>query len=67
MWEVTWYYAFSDCGDPLNITNGVTFKANATVGYVCEAGYVLIGNNTITCGVNGKWVGDFPACQTVGM
>ena len=61
----------SDCEIPLNITNGkVNYTdtiCNATVTYRCEKGYRLIGDNAITCDVNGAWFGNIPVCEIVGM
>ena len=48
-----------NCDTPSNITNGFvtlrTTKEALVADYSCEAGYVLIGNKSITCNSDGKW------------
>nr|CAH0105825.1 unnamed protein product [Daphnia galeata] len=36
----------------------------ASVTYVCDPGFELIGNPTINCGSDGRWQGDMPICAT---
>ena len=41
-------------------------KVNSVVTFACEPGYVLKGNNLITCKNNGQWTGSnptLPKCQ----
>lgn len=57
-----------DCGSPPMPTNGepsstvssTTFGAMVT--YVCDVGYVLTGDSTVTCETSGQWSGPGPTC-----
>uniref|UniRef100_A0A147BFW2 Putative eel-fucolectin tachylectin-4 pentaxrin-1 domain protein n=1 Tax=Ixodes ricinus TaxID=34613 RepID=A0A147BFW2_IXORI len=59
---------YMDCGNPESVENGqfvllhrrTTF--NATVEYVCDANYTLVGKPRRMCGEDGRWNGSQPSC-----
>lgn len=57
------------CPDPPAITGGRTKmsgkRAGSTVTYVCDVGYVLIGEPVISCGLGGEWTNKPPVCRFV--
>ena len=58
-----------NCGnpDPSGFANGQrsgnSFGCQASVMYVCNAGYRLEGNSQRTCQGNGQWSGSTPFCR----
>lgn len=40
-------------------------RAGSTVTYACNAGYVLIGEPVLSCGLGGEWTGKSPVCRFV--
>ena len=42
---------------------GGGFVFGAHVYYNCNKGYKLKGPDTLTCGEDGKWVGETPVCK----
>lgn len=40
---------------------GFVYKAH--VHYKCREGYEMQGSGTLTCGPNGKWIGETPVCK----
>ncbi|CAN8001467.1 unnamed protein product, partial [Ixodes hexagonus] len=60
---------YMDCGAPESVENGqvvllhrrTTF--NATVEYVCNTNYTLVGKPRRVCGEDGRWNGSQPSCQ----
>lgn len=60
---------FTDCGvltisdGIVNATSGTTFGQSATV--ICNQGYDLNGNGTVTCR-SGGWM-DIPTCDIQGL
>ena len=64
------YYFNLDCGN-LTIQNGTFITSNGTtygqIGkHVCDAGFILIGEQNIRCTVNG-WSDISTYCKIVGM
>ncbi|XP_054729921.1 sushi, von Willebrand factor type A, EGF and pentraxin domain-containing protein 1 [Anastrepha obliqua] len=57
------------CPEPPRIAGGsvsVTDKrAGSTATYECEAGYVLVGEPIISCGLGGEWSSKPPSCRFV--
>lgn len=59
------------CPEPPQITGGKTkissrpLRAGSTVSYTCEHGYVLIGEDILSCGLGGEWSGKTPICRYV--
>ncbi|XP_034532135.1 sushi, von Willebrand factor type A, EGF and pentraxin domain-containing protein 1 isoform X3 [Notolabrus celidotus] len=57
------------CGDPgafiYGTVHGGTFEFPEVLHYECSPGFVLKGNDTITCQVDGKWNGQKPSCERV--
>lgn len=47
----------SDC------ENEVVYSAGDTCSVSCDDDYELIGNDTITCLINGSWGGEYPSCE----
>ena len=47
---------------PLYNTNRKTAVFGDTVRYKCDIGYFLMGNDTITCGRDGRWSDQLPRC-----
>ena len=45
--------------------NSTTFTYNSSVTYTCSKGYILNGDDVITCQVNGAWNGSVPSCDIV--
>lgn len=43
------------------VGGGFVFKAQ--VHYTCREGYQMEGTGTLTCGANGKWIGETPVCK----
>ena len=58
---------YIDCPDPGIPDNGVrtgsNFSFNSSVNFTCYPGYQLTGSDVITCGTDGKWSDDIPACN----
>ena len=56
-----------DCKPPPIIANadmiGEGLETGATRIYICRAGYLMVGNSTITCDVIGIWSPDPPECR----
>ena len=57
-----------DCGPLPNPANGQTMAPSGTTfnnmaTYSCNPGFVLIGDTSQTCGSNGMWSPDAPACE----
>ena len=62
----------SDCGNTTpSLTNGsylvTTTKYLATATAHCDTGYILTGNQNITCQASGKWSANQATCKPVGM
>ncbi|XP_041474194.1 uncharacterized protein LOC121422993 isoform X1 [Lytechinus variegatus] len=45
------------CSQPVEIT------FNAQCNYQCNSGYSIVGDTTLSCGMDGRLVGTFPTCQ----
>lgn len=60
-----------DCGLPLSIENGTVTFNTTTYGqsavYSCNAGYQLIGTETMYCNQTGEWDGTLPTCTLTGL
>ena len=55
------------CSPLQNLTNGYvtnpTYRNEGSVAsYGCNVGFILVGNETRTCGNDGTWSGDEPKC-----
>lgn len=42
---------------------GGGFVHKTHVHYKCREGYEMQGSGTLTCGPNGKWIGETPVCK----
>lgn len=46
--------------------NGQIFAPDRSIGenvsYICNSGFILIGNDTRTCGSDVQWEGEAPIC-----
>ncbi|XP_053387247.1 uncharacterized protein LOC123541978 [Mercenaria mercenaria] len=56
-----------DCGPPTAPTNGDVddtqgTKYNAEIRFICDKGFLLVGEEYSVCGANGEWSNDAPAC-----
>lgn len=55
------------CGDPPAVADaemfGGGFVFEAHVHYTCHEGYKMEGQNSLTCGEYGKWIGELPVCK----
>lgn len=58
------------CPEPPQINGGKIKisgrRAGSTVTYTCDDGYVLIGEDLLSCGLGGEWTGKSPVCRYVG-
>ena len=63
------YFIVVDCGSLASpkfgqvVISGTTFGSTAT--YSCQKGYILVGDSTRVCQVNGQWSGDAPTCKSM--
>lgn len=59
-----------NCGVPSPVANGKLTLTGTTYGqtgtYVCSAGYILIGAQTLTCQISGDWSDSQPQCLATG-
>ncbi|XP_072024065.1 sushi, von Willebrand factor type A, EGF and pentraxin domain-containing protein 1-like isoform X2 [Amphiura filiformis] len=57
------------CGEPSGIPHGsiqgFNWTYNASVTYVCDSGYEMLGLVSLICGADGVWLSDPPVCQPV--
>ncbi|XP_074514636.1 membrane cofactor protein-like [Sebastes fasciatus] len=60
---------YVECPEP-NITDAYwvggsrpPHKYQATVTYMCNSGFTMIGQSTLTCGIGRQWSPEFPKCQ----
>lgn len=55
------------CEEPPKVPDAVMFGGGFVFGahvyYTCNEGYKLKGPDTLTCGEDGKWVGETPVCK----
>lgn len=55
------------CEDPPTVTDadifGGGFVFGAHVHYTCREGYQMQGQDGLTCGEKGKWIGETPVCK----
>ena len=67
---LTFFYTAIDCGVLRNPVNGRVQLPRTVVGsqavYSCDMGFVLIGDDTRTCGLDGQWSGSQPSCNPSG-
>ncbi|GAB6029547.1 hypothetical protein CHUAL_005296 [Chamberlinius hualienensis] len=58
-----------ECSIPNIVANavyfGVNFQYNSNITYLCEAGFIIVGNPNSTCTKNRTWSGKPPFCQKV--
>ncbi|XP_053395851.1 sushi, von Willebrand factor type A, EGF and pentraxin domain-containing protein 1-like [Mercenaria mercenaria] len=56
-----------DCLDPPELKNGyrkfTETLYESTVRYFCDAGYTLLGQDSLRCGSKGQWEGKLPTCE----
>ncbi|XP_019410274.1 PREDICTED: sushi, von Willebrand factor type A, EGF and pentraxin domain-containing protein 1, partial [Crocodylus porosus] len=58
-----------ECPQPEEIQNGIvdvqglTYLSTAL--YTCKPGFELLGNTTILCGEDGRWLGGKPSCNPI--
>ncbi|XP_074498523.1 membrane cofactor protein-like isoform X4 [Sebastes fasciatus] len=41
------------------------YRYQATVTYMCNSGFAMIGQPTLTCGIGRQWSPEFPKCQAI--
>ena len=62
-----WHILAVICEEPLKVPDAVIFGGRFVFGahvyYTCNKGYKLKGPDTLTCGEDGKWVGETPVCK----
>ena len=62
-----WYILAVPCEEPPKVPDAVMFGGGFVFGahvyYNCNKGYKLKGPDTLTCGEDGKWVGETPVCK----
>ncbi|XP_057333972.1 sushi, von Willebrand factor type A, EGF and pentraxin domain-containing protein 1 isoform X2 [Microplitis mediator] len=60
---------FDWCPEPPEINGGLVTKtgkrAGSTATYTCQNGFILFGDNVLTCNVGGGWSGKAPQCKFV--
>ena len=61
-------YILVDCGDPGTPGNGTVMLFNDTLEgsiarYMCNFGFMLVGNQERICQSNGNWSGSLPSCM----
>ncbi|XP_063986412.1 sushi, von Willebrand factor type A, EGF and pentraxin domain-containing protein 1 [Diachasmimorpha longicaudata] len=60
---------FDWCPDPPDVTGGVVTttgkRAGSTATYTCQNGFILFGDNVLTCEIGGNWSGKAPQCRFV--
>ncbi|XP_077497502.1 P-selectin-like [Amblyomma americanum] len=62
---------YMDCGTPDPVDNGRVVLLhgrttyNATVEYVCDTNYTLVGHPRRLCGTEGRWNGTKPSCLLI--
>ncbi|KAM4706820.1 sushi, von Willebrand factor type A, EGF and pentraxin domain-containing protein 1 [Discoglossus pictus] len=58
-----------ECPQPEEILNGIVdvqgLSYLSTVLYTCKPGFDLMGNATLICGDDGKWLGGKPVCKPI--
>ena len=57
------------CDIPPDVDNairlGIDFTYQSSVIYACNTGYRSVGATSLSCGMNGQWLGDLPLCEIV--
>ena len=57
------------CETPPDVNNairlGIDFTYQSSVTYACNTGYRSVGATSLSCGMNGQWLGDLPLCEIV--
>lgn len=60
---------FDWCPDPPNISGGVVSVSGKRTGskatYTCQAGYIIFGQQELTCSIGGEWSGKPPVCKYI--
>lgn len=60
---------FDWCSEPPQINGGVVTNTGRRVGstatYSCQNGFILFGDNVLTCDIGGEWSGKAPQCRFV--
>ncbi|CAB3383572.1 Hypothetical predicted protein [Cloeon dipterum] len=60
---------FAWCPEPPEVAGGrvemTGRKAGSTATYKCQAGFILLGEAVLTCGLGGTWSGRAPECRFV--
>ncbi|XP_058805446.1 sushi, von Willebrand factor type A, EGF and pentraxin domain-containing protein 1 isoform X1 [Phymastichus coffea] len=60
---------FDWCPEPPQITGGIVAfggkRAGSKATYSCEKGFVLFGDNVLTCDIGGQWSGKTPQCRYI--
>lgn len=56
------------CEKPPKVVGAVmegttSFVYKTQLHYMCREGYQMQGSPTLTCGANGKWIGEIPVCK----
>ncbi|XP_029047436.1 E-selectin isoform X3 [Osmia bicornis bicornis] len=60
---------FDWCPEPPQVNGGVVTitgrRAGSTATYSCQNGFILFGDNVLTCDIGGEWSGKAPQCRFV--
>ncbi|KAJ8968851.1 hypothetical protein NQ317_005360, partial [Molorchus minor] len=60
---------FDWCPDPPTINGGIVttsgHRAGDTATYSCQNGYIIFGQEVLSCGLGGEWSGKSPSCKYV--
>lgn len=57
------YKPAADCDTPSPPPNGSMEHLHRQLNFDCEAGYQLVGSETLICQENGEWNGSIPQCK----
>ncbi|XP_029668396.1 sushi, von Willebrand factor type A, EGF and pentraxin domain-containing protein 1 [Formica exsecta] len=60
---------FDWCPEPPEVNGGIVTttgrRVNSTATYSCQNGFILFGDNVLTCNIGGEWSGKTPQCRFV--
>ncbi|GAB1862793.1 Sushi, von Willebrand factor type A, EGF and pentraxin domain-containing protein 1 [Camponotus japonicus] len=60
---------FDWCPEPPEVNGGIVTttgrRVSSTATYSCQNGFILFGDNVLTCNIGGEWSGKAPQCRFV--